>query len=80
MVKARYYGPSTTFNGKPVPADGLDVNIPENAQLELEVRGHRFEPSIRAATKPSPAAANDAVNPETGEADLAKAAKTGKPE
>lgn len=75
MAKVRYMGPASVFNDQPVPADGLDVTISEAAQLEMEVHGHRFEPSIREKTKPTPAAVNVAVNPETGESDLAKAAK-----
>lgn len=75
MANETYLGPATVIDGKPVPEDGLSVNYsPEVVQM-MRLHGHRFASDEQQVAKPSPDDVNNAVDPATGEADLAKVEK-----
>lgn len=63
MPKYLYTGPADTFNGKPVPREGLKVDLTD-AQRRALPDWHQFgdADTSDAEVKPTPQEVNDAAN------------------
>jgi hypothetical protein len=62
MANVRYLGPAGTLNGKPVPPDGLNVNLSAEVVATMRRHGHQFADAAAEEAPPTPQEVNAEAN------------------